>query len=97
MREVAGIIELSPSEVTRTNAGEREFSISQFERLSDHLKMDLWQLMLNAMREVDDKERLNLRVAKMAEELARDLKEIAKRESYSKAADLPKLQSPAAA
>jgi hypothetical protein len=53
--------------------------------------------MLNAMREFDDKEQLNLRVVKLAEELARDLKEIAKWESSSKAADLPKLQSSAAA
>jgi transcriptional regulator with XRE-family HTH domain len=98
MREVAAVIELSPSEVSRTNAGERELSIPQFERLAEHLKIELWQLMLHAMREFDDKAQLSSRVARIAEELAHDLKEVAKRDArVTSPRPAPKPAAPATA
>lgn len=49
---MAEAVKVSPSEVSRINDGKRKWTLNQLEMLADHFKLELWEFLLAASKEM---------------------------------------------
>jgi transcriptional regulator with XRE-family HTH domain len=51
--EIAALVSVSPSEISRIKKGERKWTLSQLEKLADHYQLPLALFLLDAVRDLD--------------------------------------------
>jgi hypothetical protein len=69
------VLDVCQPVVSRIKSSIRDLTVTQVDRLADHLKLRNWQLMLRAVRDTDDPRELNDLVARLADELSFALKQ----------------------
>jgi len=75
MREMASVVGVHPSELSRIRSGSREWTTSQLIKIAEFLKMPLGALLLYAMREIEDRAALNDQFSRLLDELITEVRD----------------------